>query len=300
MFSMEKGGASLQSVCELVKSGSLSPQVAAAQALIAGSSVKEAIALVDAMRPADERAKSTDVVSVLCQHRATCDAMAELYRARGAMPPSGLEEETVEATGRFFDEALRISPHASIAPYSLGNYQLLQRATEEVSQYLFNRRLLGQKRRVLELGCGSGRMQFALTPFVLEAAGADVSAAMIAAAQRRRGGLGGVRFFHAPAHRVTAARDGDYDLVFAVDSFPYIVNAGPVMLAGTFAEMRRVLRHGGDILIFNYSYRGDDNRDLADVSDYAQAFGLRLVSFAAHAFRHWDGNVFHLRASDGC
>jgi len=171
--------------------------------------------------------------------------MAAFYRARGPLPPSGLEEETVLATGRFFDDALRISPHASVALYSLGNAALLQRATDEVVDYMRSRHLLGPRKRTLELGCGAGRMQFALAPHVMEAAGADVSAAMIAAAQKRRGPLTGVRFFHAPAHRLAAVRDGQYDVVFAVDSFPYIVNAGPTMVASTFAEMRRVLSPNG-------------------------------------------------------
>jgi ubiquinone/menaquinone biosynthesis C-methylase UbiE len=295
MFSLDTAGASLRSVCEAVSTGSLSPHVAAAHALIAGGSVDDAIHLLDATPP-DAGARPA-IVSFLREHRAECDDMAAFYRQRGALPPSGLEEETVLATGRFFDDALQISPHASVALYSLGSAALLQRATDEVVACMRGHQLLGPRKRTLELGCGTGRMQLALAPHVMEAAGVDVSAAMIAAAQKRRGPLTGVRFFHAPAHRLAAARDSEYDVVFAVDSFPYIVNAGPEMVASTFAEMRRVLRSTGQAFLFNYSYRGDDNRDMADVADFARAFGLELVSFTAHAFRQWDGSVFQLRVT---
>ena len=86
--------------------------------------------------------------------------MAAFYRTRGLLPPAGLEEETVAATARFFDEALLVSAHASVAPYSLGDAHLLQRATEEVVQYLLDRRLLGHRRRTLELGCGNGHDKY--------------------------------------------------------------------------------------------------------------------------------------------
>lgn len=295
MFSLDKGGSSLRSICEAVEAGTLPPQVAAAEALVAGGSVNDAIDLVATVRVPDSPAYSA-IVSALREHRSRCDVMGAFYRARGPLPPAGLEEETVSATGRFFDDALRISPHASVALYSLGDAALLQRATDEVVQYMLGRSLLGRRRRTLELGCGNGRMQLAVGPYVLEAAGADVSSAMIDAANKRRKGLSTVRFFHAPAHRLSAVASGVYDLVFAVDSFPYVVNAGPVMIAATFAEMRRVLRPGGDVLIFNYSCRGEENRDMAEVADRARTVGLELASFTAHAFHQWDAHVFHLRA----
>jgi SAM-dependent methyltransferase len=295
MFSVDKSGSSLRSICEAVEAGRIPPQVAAAQALVAGGSVKDAIDLVATARVPDSPAH-TAIVSALREHRSRCDVMGAFYRDRGPLPPSGREEDTVAATARFFDDALRISPHASVALYSLGDAALLQRATDEVLQYMQGRRLLGHRRRTLELGCGSGRMQLAIGPYVLEAAGADVSSAMIDAANKRRKGLSTVRFFHAPAHRLSQVPDGFYDLVFAVDSFPYIVNAGPATLAATFAEARRVLRPDGDVLIFNYSCRGDENRDMAEVSELGRAAGLELASFTAHAFHQWDASVFHLRA----
>jgi hypothetical protein len=70
-----------------------------------------------------------------------------------------------------------------------------------------------------------------------------------------------------------------------------------VTLAATFAEMRRALRPDGDVLIFNYSRRGDENADMAEVAERGRAVGLELASFTAHACRQWDANVFHLRAS---
>ncbi len=295
MFSSDNAGASLRSLCEAVSAGSLSPQVAAAQALMVGGSVQDAIELIDASPASPGSDARGAIVTILREHRAKCGGMAAFYRARGPLPAPGLEEETVLATARFFDDALRISPHASVGMYSLGNVDLLQRATDEVVEYMRARELLGPRKRTLELGCGNGRMQFAIAPYVMEAAGADISASMIAAAQKRRRGLPGLRFVEAAAHRLMAVRAATYDLVFAVDSFPYVVNAGPVTVASTFMEMRRVLAPAGNVFIFNYSHRGDEERDRADVAGYARAVGFEFVSSTVHAFRHWDGGVFHLR-----
>jgi hypothetical protein len=107
--------------------------------------------------------------------------------------------------------------------------------------------------------------------------------------------MSGVRFIEAAGHLLRKVQDGEVHLVFAVDSFPYIVNAGERMVGATLAEMRRVLRPDGDILLFNYSYRGDEDLDRSDVARHARAAGLALVAWEAHPFKSWDGSLAHLR-----
>ena len=297
MLSLDNGAVSrsVLGFFEAVEAGALSPEVAAAQALLAGGSVEGAIGLIEAGGALAHEAARASVVAALREHRSKCDAMAIFYGEKGLLPAPGLEADTVQATARFFDDALRISPHASVALHSLGSAPLLQRTTDEILAYLIGHKFLGSRKRTLELGCGSGRMQWATGPYVMEAVGADVSGEMIALANRRRKGHNGVRFLHAPAHRLDALRDGVYDLVFAVDTFPYIVNAGGGIVALTFAEVRRVLRDDGDVVIFKYSYGGEDAKDRDEVSAYARGVGLEVVAFVSRPFRHWDASVFHLR-----
>ena len=248
-------------LCGAVEAGSLAPEVAASHALGAGGSVEEAIGLIDAGELRAGASARAAIVSALRDNRSKCDAMAAWYKRHGSLPPAGLDSETLDATASFFDEALRMSPQASVAPHSLGSAAVLQRATDEIVQYLLHGKFLGQRRKTLELGCGNGRIPSGIAPYVLEAAGVDVSGEMIAAANRRRKGLSGVRFFHTPAHRLEALRDRDYNLVFAVDSFPHIVNAGAQLVRQTLAETRRVLRDDGDVLILKYSARNDEASD---------------------------------------
>jgi SAM-dependent methyltransferase len=89
--------------------------------------------------------------------------------------------------------------------------------------------------------------------------------------------------------------DGAFDLVFAVDAFPYVVAAGPALADAMLAEMRRTARPGGDVLVINWSYRGDLARDRADARAMAARHGLELLEAGAQPFAHWDGAVFRMR-----
>ena len=128
-------------------------------------------------------------------------------------------------------------------------------AAEEVVERFQEWKLLGLKRTTLEIGCGIGRMQAALSPHVAEAHGIDISPKMIDAARRRCAGLPNVFF------TVTSGRDladfpaERFDLVYAVDSFPYVHQAGP-------SDRRDPLPRGGEgpaprgeRVILHFSYR---------------------------------------------
>src|SRR3546814_9984600 len=64
---------------------------------------------------------------------------------------------------------------------------------------------------------------------------------------------------------LAAFRDASIDTVYAVDVFPYLVMAGAQTVASHFTDAFRLLRPGGQFLIFNYSYRGDSGTDHAAV-----------------------------------
>ena len=81
----------------------------------------------------------------------------------------------------------------------------------------------------------------------------------------------------------------------AIDAMPYVCRAGPALVAAHFAEAARVLRAGGDLVILNFSYRGDLERDRQDVRAAAGAAGLCVLRDGTSDLRLWDGATFHLR-----
>jgi hypothetical protein len=55
-----------------------------------------------------------------------------------------------------------------------------------------------------------------------------------------------------------------------------------------------VLRAGGDLVIFNFSYRGDVAADRDDLVRLAAARGLSLLREAERPCASWDAPAFHL------
>src|SRR5262249_24963782 len=156
---------------------------------------------------------------------------------------------------------VRRGEEASVAAHSLGDPRLLAKATREIVNLFGAWGLLGADRRTLEIGCGIGRLQAALAPSVAEAHGIDVSPKMTAAAVRRCTGLANVFLSVSSGRDLEGFADASLDLVFAVDAFPYIHHAGEELVAAHWREAVRVLRPGGELAIFNYSYRDDISAD---------------------------------------
>jgi SAM-dependent methyltransferase len=55
-------------------------------------------------------------------------------------------------------------------------------------------------------------------------------------------------------------KDASFDLVYAVDTFPYLVLSGRDLAERHMSDAARVLRPGGTLLVLNYSYLGDLER----------------------------------------
>lgn len=182
-----------------------------------------------------------------------------------------------------FDRLAKVSADAGSALYALGSEERLAHSTEEVVGWLRARRLVGAGTRVLEIGCGSGRFQAAMAGEVGFVAGLDVSEVMAAAARRR-----GAAVFRSAGRDLAALRGGGFDLVLAVDSWPYLVNAG--VERAHLDEARRVLRPGAALAILNWSY-GDE----ADATALAEAHGFTVELAGERPFRLWDGRAFVFR-----
>ncbi len=253
----------------LCLAGRISAPVALARLVLAGES-GEAIAarLVD-VRGAEELRRL---------------AAGGLDRLAGVASAVDHRADSVAAFRAGFERAVAISPEASVAAYSLGDPALLAAATAELVGWLDARGLA--RSDVLDLGCGIGRVAAGLTR-ARSVLGLDVAPAMIAEARRRYGGDQRLRF--EVTDGVGIGEAGPFDLILAVDSFPYLVAAG--VAERHVADAARMLRPGGALAVFNLSYRGLE-ADRTDAREWAGRYGLQLVCDGEQPLRLWDGRAF--------
>ena len=204
-------------------------------------------------------------------------------------------EEAVAYWAAVFDRLAKAQPEAGVALYALGSPELLARATAEIVEALRGWGLLARSGHVLEIGCGIGRFVRALAPEVAAVTGIDVSPGMIAAARERCAGLANVRLDVSSGRDLSGFDGASFDLVLAVDVFPYLVQAGGEVAARHIAEAGRLLRPGGTLAILNYSYRGDLDGDRREIAQAAGQAGFPRVDEPSPSFEYWDGSVFLLR-----
>jgi SAM-dependent methyltransferase len=218
------------------------------------------------------------------------NVLAILHGDCAATPPT--EKTSVAAA---FDAAADVSPAASVALYSLGDPALLGGATQEVVALLRTRGLLAPRGRVLEIGCGIGRFAQALASDVLSFTGIDVSANMIRLARERCADLPNVMLAVTSGDDLSDHACVSFDLVLAVDSFPYIVAARPGLAELHIKESARVLTPGGSLAIFNFAYDEDFATSRERLRRAGDGAGLQLLAAEPNPLRTWDGSFFHLR-----
>jgi ubiquinone/menaquinone biosynthesis C-methylase UbiE len=207
-------------------------------------------------------------------------------------------EEGIARWAAMFDRAVRRHAEASVALYALGNPELLRRATAEIVDRMREWGLVGRGRALLEIGCGIGRFEETLAAEAASVVGIDISPGMIEAARARCAGLANVRLLPCSGRDLAMFGAASFDLVFSVDAFPYLVQSGMALAERHVEEAGRVLRPGGDLLILNFSYRGDLQADCDDVGRLAAAFGFDVRRLGIRAFELWDGTAFHLKKAD--
>ena len=281
------------------------PGVALIQAFIAGVDPEfvrdavERLAVALPHRPAagDDAHERLNVLrDLLAENRAGCDALTEMLRTSFVRRAEGEDLETaIRACSARFDALVARSEETSVAAYSLGNAQLLAQATGEVVAAFRAWGLLGRDRHVLQIGCGIGRFERVLAPEVGMAYGIDISPGMIAAARRRCADLANVEFSVCSGRDLQGFATRSIDLVYAVDSFPYIHEMGAELVADHVREAARVLRVGGDFAILSFSYAREFEADRSELEALSAAHDFDIVRAIDAPFRHWDGRAFHLR-----
>src|SRR5262249_49737180 len=126
----------------------------------------------------------------------------------------------------------------------------------------------------LDVGCGTGRITTALAQELELAIGVDVSSAMLNVARRSGAAFDNAHFVKTSGRDLGAFGDCVFDLVCAVDSFPYLFISGLADLH--VREAARVLKPGGNLVILNYSYRADEDADRADILRLARECALTI------------------------
>jgi SAM-dependent methyltransferase len=244
--------------------------------------------------PPGTRRRRDEIALLLRDHPDTWRTVKDVLHAMGDGRGADSGGDPVDRWTAAFDRAARLSPEAGVALYALGDPALLAAATGEVAALMARWDLLGSDRALLEIGCGIGRFQAALAARAQLVVGLDISAAMLALAKERCAGHANAHFIRGSGRDLAAIGDGRLDLVFAVDSFPYLVHAGPNLALRHLRESARVLKPGGDLFIANFSYRGDPEADRRDLAALGGETGFVLRRWATGAFVHWDGTAFHL------
>jgi cyclopropane fatty-acyl-phospholipid synthase-like methyltransferase len=225
-----------------------------------------------------------------------CHTIVRMIRKRLDSPEVAKDaEEGIERCRRLFDASVAESEESSVALYSLGNPELLAAATDEVIGALQEWGVLGLDRDALEIGCGIGRLMVPLCSRVRSVVGTDVSSGMISAATRR------IECLSNASVRLTTGQDlaefgsGSIDLVYSVDAFPYLVLSGQALVERHFREVRRVLRPGGDFVLFNYAYGRTREEANHEVRALARLAELGVVRADESPFRIWNGIGWLLR-----
>jgi SAM-dependent methyltransferase len=222
-----------------------------------------------------------------------------LIRAAGLVE-AGLTDahgaDRLAATRDQYDRAVGVAPEAAVALYSLGDLAILERATAELAVLLGDWGLLEPDQEALDIGCGIGRVEQAIAPRLRRILGIDLSPAMIAEARRRCAGIANATFAVCDGHGLSQFASARFDLVLAVDSFPCLVAAAQGIAERHIRDAADMLRPGGSLAIFNYSYRGDIAADRAEIAAHATSAGLQVLRNGTRDLALWDGTSFLLRA----
>lgn len=220
-------------------------------------------------------------------------AQAGRLEALAALARQGFDASGTPAVAALFDRLAAVAPEAGVAFYTLGDPALMAAATAELVAVIRAWAPVNGG-DVLDFGCGIGRVALALAPHARTVLGVDLSTGMIDQALARVRDQTNLDFRVSDGNALPCA-DASVDAVLAIDCFPFLVQTGAEAVDRQIGEFARVLRPGGALLVFNWSYRGDGARDVADAHALAARHGFVVEAADEAPFAIWDGRGFHLR-----
>jgi len=103
-----------------------------------------------------------------------------------------------------------------------------------------------QRRRVLDFGCGVGRLSRALGETFAEVTGVDVSEEMLALAHKHHRDQPHLRFVHNPRTDLRQFADASFDLVYSLITLQHLSSA---LAVDYLAEFMRVARPDGLVVV---------------------------------------------------
>ena len=224
----------------------------------------------------DVAAHAPDLADLARAHEPALARIRALGQAHDHGAPS-----TAADVAAHFDRLAALDPDLAVAAYSFGDAALLADFTHEVVAVAGAWTALGGD--VLDFGCGAGRIAAALVRHGARVTGVDVSAAMLAIARAR---VPGAAFVLGDGATLPLP-DAAFDLALAVDSFPFLVQTGAI--GAQLAEIARVLRPGGRLLVFNWTYG-----DPGEVDAHIAASPFTSVRGPERPFARWDATAYLL------
>lgn len=117
---------------------------------------------------------------------------------------------------------------------------------------VFGRGLEPRRMRMLEVGCGCGRMTRALAASFAEVHGVDVSGEMIGLARRNLAGLENVFLYKNNGADLAGLADGSFDFAFSFIVFQHIPSVD--VIESYLREVHRCLKPGA---VFKFQVQGD-------------------------------------------
>lgn len=149
--------------------------------------------------------------------------------------------------------------------------------------------------RVLDLGCGMGRVLKHIAPYCREAVGLDVSNRMLSLARKRIAGIENVSLARGSGADLSMFEDDSFDFCYAIQMFHQIEREDTIKY---LVEIERVLKPGGSLYVDFLDLEAEQNAN--DFKDYALESEVRRVSrrrfFTEQELRVYAG-LAHL---DGC
>jgi len=235
----------------------------------------------------------------LADNEAGCRTIVGMIGQRLDSPePAAGIDEGIARCRTLFDASVAASEESSVALYSLGNPALLAAATDEVIGVMDHWGVFAPGRDALEIGCGIGRLMLPVSSRVRSVTGTDVAPGMIAAATRRLAACSNASVLLTDGRDLSAFAAASMDLVYSVDTFPYLVLSGRALVERHFEEVRRVLRPGGDFVLLNYAYGRSREDANGEVIALARQAHLRVIRANESPFHLWNGIGWLLRKGE--